>query len=65
MGRPARLDWRETEFKVRGWVDHELPDKACRALRGVHWTTSWKTESRKAEHVNIKEARALKCGNKS
>ena len=25
-GRHTRLDWQETDYQVRGWVDHVLPD---------------------------------------
>ncbi len=56
-GRHAPLDWKEEDYKVRGWVDHELPGRAKEALRGVAWTSSGQINFRKIEHVNIQEAR--------
>ncbi len=59
-GRHARLDWRDADFKARGWADYSILVDAEAALAGVLWSSSGKLSFRQIEHINIQEARAFK-----
>ncbi len=60
-GRHTRLDWEAIDFSVRGWKDYHLPPEITEVLRSVHWSSSGLVSFRKIEHVNIQEARGVKC----